>query len=174
MRFSRGRKASWLDASSSVVAEAGAWSLTARAATKSRPHADGAGHDGTHHLTKEPVDVAANIPALEHLFLRAGPTLGALPGLEYVTEQGIPFGYRTDRCAAGPVPERRRPAGRSRAGCSPGRGLARPKPGSRRWVAAVGRGKETSRSLSQVGGLPHLPEVRANEWRPYSSKGRRW
>ena len=101
------------------------------------------GHDGTHHLSNEPVDVAANIPALEHLFLCASPALGTLPRLEYVTEQGIPIGYRTGRCAAGLVPERRRPAGRGRAGCSPGRGLAKAQSGA----AAVSPGQETSRSF---------------------------
>ncbi len=32
-------------------------------------------------------------------------TLVTLPTLLYVGEQGIPFGYRTGRCAAVPVPE---------------------------------------------------------------------
>jgi hypothetical protein len=74
-----------------------------------------------------------------------------LPNRLWITEQGIPFGYRTGRCAAGPVPERaatgavadRRMLARARAssgeqarpGRCPGGALPRSPVTGGRWIA---------------------------------------
>ena len=76
----------------------------------------------------------------------------------------MPFGDRTVRCAAGPVPERRRPAGRRTGGARPSAGSPQERPGG---------SAETVMSVGRLRGRPSLPPSRTLGRRLLGPRGSR-